>query len=97
MCPVEEKAKIDICESDQWVAAFDSADFGLTRARGFDPVTWPAQYQRRPRTLVNTRVQAEAVVAVSGDDAAGLRAQQPGKDDRPTKCQLRHHVPRHQT
>ena len=29
MCPVEEKAKIDICESDQWVADFDSANFGL--------------------------------------------------------------------
>ena len=27
MCPVEEKAKIDICESDQWVAGFDSANF----------------------------------------------------------------------
>src|SRR5512133_435934 len=30
VCPVEEKAKIDICESDQWVADFDSANFGLT-------------------------------------------------------------------
>jgi hypothetical protein len=29
VCPVEEKAKIDICESDQWVADFDSANFGL--------------------------------------------------------------------
>jgi len=29
VCPVEEKAKIDICESDQWVAGFDSANFGL--------------------------------------------------------------------
>jgi len=31
VCPVEEKAKIDICESDQWVADFDSANFGLKR------------------------------------------------------------------
>ena len=32
VCPVEEKAKIDICESDQWVADFDSANFGLGAA-----------------------------------------------------------------
>jgi hypothetical protein len=31
VCPVEEKAKIDICESDQWVADFDSANFGLSQ------------------------------------------------------------------
>ena len=33
MCPVEEKAKIDICESDQWVAGFDSANFRLDPGR----------------------------------------------------------------
>ena len=32
MCPVEEKAKIDICELDQWVADFYSANFGLDSA-----------------------------------------------------------------
>ena len=29
VCPVEEKAKIEICESDQRVADFNSANFGL--------------------------------------------------------------------
>jgi hypothetical protein len=29
VCPVEEKAKIDICESDQRVTDFDGANFGL--------------------------------------------------------------------
>jgi hypothetical protein len=37
VCPVEEKAKIDICESDQWVADFDSANFGLVE---LDTAEW---------------------------------------------------------
>ena len=32
MCPVAEKAKIEICESDQWIAGFISANFGLDGA-----------------------------------------------------------------
>jgi hypothetical protein len=32
VCPVEGKAEIAICESDQWVTDFDSANFGLMKA-----------------------------------------------------------------
>src|SRR5215469_14236041 len=32
VCPVEEKAKIEICESDQRVADFNSANVGLDAA-----------------------------------------------------------------
>ena len=32
MCPVGEKAEIEICESDQWVAGVRSANFSLAMA-----------------------------------------------------------------